>query len=427
MDPTPKKSGLPLWAKLLICAVILFFSQYTVLIALLMAMEPRMSKLLCILSGVGLPAMAIALVFFYKKKRFVKYTCIGLVLFVLAFAGNMLWISYDDSLIVNTSPSINTRDYLPFQEGSLIARLEEPSALKLEGDLPIVDGAAAVFPVYSAFVNAAYPETTELYDGVFEYNNTVGGYAALADRQTDIFFGAYPSQEQLDYAAQQGTEFVFTPIGSEAFVFFVHKDNPVDSLTTEQIQKIYTGEITNWKQVGGNNEPITAYQRNEGSGSQSMLLRFMGGKMPMEPDTENVVGGMLDIIETVAQYRSKPGSIGFSFRFYVEGIIKNPDIKLISIDGVAPTVENIQNGSYPVTTPLYAVTWKGNPKENVQRLLDWILSEQGQYLIEETGYVPQQPQPFDKKYSIQAVPVLTTGAVFVIIIRCEKYEKCDWM
>ena len=116
----------------------------------------------------------------------------------------------------------------------------------------------------------------------------MGGYQLLAERETDIFFGAYPSEEQIAYAKKWNTEFVYTPIGKEAFVFFVHKDNPIDNLTTEQIKAIYSGEITNWKQLGGKNEPISAYQRNEGSGSQSMLIRFMDGTPIMEPDTEKI-------------------------------------------------------------------------------------------------------------------------------------------
>ena len=97
---------------------------------------------------------------------------------------------------------------------------------------------------------------------------------------------------------------------------------------------------------------------------------------------------MSGIVDRVSDYRSTTAAIGFSFRFYMEGIIQNPDIKLLSIDGIAPTVENIANGTYPITGPLYAVTWEGNENENVQMLLDWILSEEGQYIIEKTGYVP---------------------------------------
>jgi phosphate transport system substrate-binding protein len=309
-------------------------------------------------------------------------------LFIVIGVGTMLVDQQRDHTVINVTPNINTQEYLPFKWPSKIVKLKDASLdFTRKDDLPILDGATAAFPVYSAFIHATYPRSTELYDGVFEYNNTVGGYEKLAERKTDIFFGAYPSKEQLAYAEEQGTTFEFTQIGTEAFVFFVHKDNPIDSLTVEQIKGIYSGQITNWKEVGGNDEPIVAFQRNEGSGSQSMLLRFMGDTPLMEPPMNQVSGFMSGIIEEVADYESRLGSIGFSFRFYVEGIIQHPDIKMIAIDGVAPTVENIKNGTYTAVTPVYAVTWAGNDNPNVKKLLDWILSEEGQYIIEETGYV----------------------------------------
>ena len=298
--------------------------------------------------------------------------------------------AYNDAITIDVAPNINPHEYLPFDEDSKIVRVDSKTLTfdDLPADqLPIIDGATAAFPVYSAFVNAVYPETTELYDGVFEYNNTVGGYELLAQKKTDVFIGAYPSKEQIAFAEQNGTAFSYTQIGSEAFVFFVHKDNPIETLTLEQIKGIYSGEITNWREVGGNNEKIVPFQRNEGSGSQSMFLRLMGDTPVMEPDTQTQIGGMGEIIEEVADYKSKPTSIGFSFRYYVEGMIKNPDIKMIAVNGVAPTKENIQNGTYAIIAPVYAVTYEGNPKESVGQLIEWILSEEGQYIIEETGYV----------------------------------------
>lgn len=346
---------------------------------------------LIIIAMLMAPALVIGMLFLKKRGRFATGWAIALLLLIIACAVNIAWEQYDQSITIDTSPNINIDEYLPFAEDSKIVRLDGEASLQFEiGDaLPRIDGAAAVFPVYSAFVEAVYPENTTLsYDGSFQYNNTLGGYASLADKNTDIFFGAYPSQEQIDYAGEQGATFQYTQIGSDAFVFFVHKDNPVDDLTSEQVRAIYSGEITNWSQVGGRNEPIKAYQRNNNSGSQSMLIRFMGDTPLMDPPTDMRSGSMGGIVQTVADYRSSTASIGFSFRYYVEGIIQNPDIKLLSIDGIAPTVENIQNGTYPIITPLYAVTCEGNDNENVQLLLDWVLSEEGQYIIEQTGYTP---------------------------------------
>ena len=294
--------------------------------------------------------------------------------------------AYKKSITVDVTPNINVQEYLPFDENSKIVKYDSKT-LKLTDHLPIIDGATAAFPVYSAFVHAVYPETTTLNDGVFEYNNTVYGYRQLAHKKTDLFLGAAPSKEQREAAEELGTVFEYTQIGSEAFVFFVHKDNPIDSLTVEQIKGIYSGKITNWKELGGADEEIEAFQRNEGSGSQSMLIRFMGDTPIMEPETEEVVGGMGGIIHQVVDYQSKSGSIGFSFRYYVESIIAHPEIKMIAVEGVAPTVDNIRNGTYPIVTPVYAVTYENNPNPNVKRLVDWILSEEGQYIIEKTGYV----------------------------------------
>lgn len=117
-----------------------------------------------------------------------------------------------------------------------------------------------------------------------------------------------------------------------------------------------------------------------------MFERFMGDTPIMDAEVKEVAA-MGGIVREVADYKNKSNSIGFSFRFYIEGIIKNPDIKLIAIDGIAPTVENIKNGSYSAVTPLLAVTYKENKNENVEKLLDWILSEEGQYIIEKTDYV----------------------------------------
>lgn len=333
------------------------------------------------------PVFLITLIWFNNRRKLLKIWAVIAAVFVTAVGINVGTQAYDKSITVNVTPNIAVNEYLPFEEESKIVSLEKEASFKLTENLPIIDGAAAVFPVYSAFVNAVYPETTELWDGVFEYNNTVGGYKLLGEKQTDIFFGAYPSEEQIAEAKSHGTEFVYTPIGYDAFVFFVHKNNPIDNLTTEQVQGIYSGEITNWSEVGGKNEKIAAYQRNEGSGSQSMLKRFMGDKKIMEAPTEMVNDLMSGIIEKVSDYRSKSNSIGFSFRYYVEGIIRNPDIKLLSIDGIYPSVENIKNGSYPITAQLYAVTYEENDNENVDKLIEWVLSEEGQYIIEKTGYV----------------------------------------
>ena len=384
------KEVLMLLGKMALTALVLVISAYAAFFCEIILISEGVHLALAFIGMLVFPTLFFPLIWLKKKKKYFTLWGIAAAIYFVALGANYGYEKYDESITVNTSPNINVHEYLPFREDSKIVKMRSET-FQLTEDLPRIDGAAALFPVYSAFVHAVYPETTTLYDGVFEYNNTPGGYKRMAQKQEDIFIGVYPSEEQQAYAEEWGTTFRYTPIGAEAFVFFVHKDNPIDNLTTQQIQGIYSGEITNWKQVGGKNEEIAAFQRNQGSGSQSMLERFMGDIPIMEAPTELVNDLMSGVIEQVSNYRSKSGSIGFSFRYYVEGIIRNPDIKMLSIDGVAPTAENIRNGSYCIVTPIYAVTYEENTNENVDRLLDWILSREGQSILEETGYVGIAP------------------------------------
>ena len=372
--------------KIISTAVALFASYYALFVTAMLLFSSGINHIITYIGLIVVPSLLLPLIWLKKRKKFLIIWCICAAVYGAALGTNFGIIKYNKSITVNTSPNIDIQAYLPFEENSKIVKTDSKT-LKLTENLPRIDGAAALFPVYSAFVNAVYPNTTKLHDGIFEYNNTSDGYRLLAEKETDIFIGVYPSDEQKAYAEENQTTFEYTPIGTEAFVFFVHKDNPITNLTTKQIKDIYSGKITNWKDVGGKNEKITAFQRNEGSGSQSMLKRFMGDTPITDAPTEMVNDLMAGIIEQVADYKSKTNSIGFSFRYYVEGIIKNPDIKMISIDGAAPTSENIRNGSYPILTPIYAVTYKENQNGNVDKLLEWILSDEGQYIINETGYV----------------------------------------
>lgn len=283
--------------------------------------------------------------------------------------------------INSTSPemqakSIEVSHWLPFDPDSGIVRADAPE--KLTGDLPVIDGAAALLPVYSAFVHALYPPESVQFDGesytpesAMQYTNTRGAYKALAEGTADIILCAKPSAEQKQYAEEKGRELVFVPVAREAFVFIVNKDNPVDSLTAEQIRSIYSGEIKYWSEVGGKHIPIDAVQRNAGSGSQTTMLGFMDGT-PMKRDPLRFFGS----------------AIGYSFRYYAEGIVRNGGVKLLAVNGVYPDPAHIADGSYPVTGDVLAVYDAHNDNPNIPVLLDFMLSETGQRIIAESGYSP---------------------------------------
>ena len=271
--------------------------------------------------------------------------------------------------------SIELDKYLPFDENSEAVMIE--SETKLIGDLPVIDGAAALYPLCSSFVHALYPKDSVEFDGEnftkdskLQFTNTRGAYKSVVDGVADVVICVKPSEEQLAYAKEKGVELNLVPIGKEAFVFLVNADNPVSDLTKEQIRGIYSGKYTNWKQLGGDNKLISALQRNEGSGSQTAMINFMEGK-EIKRDYDTFLGS----------------AIGFSFRFYVEGIVEDGGVKMLSVNGIYPNKENIRNESYPIVNELYAVYRKDNDNANIPILINWILSDEGQRIIEDTGYV----------------------------------------
>lgn len=339
------------------------------------------------LSILGVPLLAYSLAVVHKHKRLKIWlwtAWLGIV--TLPNIAQALWTYYDAQFPRISDVAVELDAYKPFKQGNKLAGLKEPSLLTFNENLPKLDGARALYPVYAAFAQAVYPEGQYDFNSEVGFHNTIDAYKALQNRTVDMIFVASPSKEQIKSAEAKNVHMVLTPIGKEAFVFFVNSRNPVNSLSVEQIRSIYTGDITWWNQVGGKFQKIYPFQRNSGSGSQTAFLKFMGSTRPMSPPTHQVAGGMGGIINRIADYANYAGAIGFSFRYFSQVQIQNSEIKLLAINGVHPTFETIKAGTYPLTADFYAVTLEDNTNPNVTAFLNWILSEQGQTLIEKTGY-----------------------------------------
>ena len=276
---------------------------------------------------------------------------------------------------VMRAKSIELGEYLPFEKNSKI--IKKNDNLSLTGEKPIIDSAAALYPISSSFVNAIYnKEDVKFINDNFtsssklQMNNTRNCYKGIVDGNIDIGLLAKPSSQQLEYASKNNVELILEPIGYESFVFLVNKNNPIDSLTIEQVKGIYSGKYTNWSELGGYNKEIIPLQRNESSGSQTAFLSLMNGE------------------KTITKPINRFGSaIGFSFRYYVEDVVKNGNVKMISLNNVYPNKENIQNKSYPIVSNFYAVYSSKNTNPNVKKVIDWMKLDVAQEIINEVGYV----------------------------------------
>ena len=288
-------------------------------------------------------------------------------------------------------------EYIPFAENNKLVKIESPT-LVIDSEHPKIHGAFALYPVYAAAIEATYRNTEKLqFDPDPQHWNAsvVAGtspqaFTALLNGTSDMIFMARPSGKQLQEVKDKGVELVITPIGYEAFVFFVSTVNPVDDLTLDQIRDIYSKKITRWNLLGGKNERILPFQRPEGSGSQTAMERLMGNApmaSPLREEYRQLMGG---IVASVADYRNYGNALGFSFRYYVESLYKHDGVKLLKVNGIAPTMETIQNGSYPLIGEMVIISRADNTNPNVPKLTAWFLSPQGQGLVRDVGYVPME-------------------------------------
>lgn len=263
----------------------------------------------------------------------------------------------------------------------------EKLKLSFKDNMPRVDASLATQPLMNDLVE--YLAGDDALKVVKEnYTNTHPGYVKLINDETDLIIVTEPSKEELDLAKEKGVELEVTKVVNEAFVFFVNTKNKVNNLEFKNIVDIYSGKITNWREVGGEDAKIIAYQRPVNSGSQTGILSLvMKGTKMKEPTTEEMIETMGGIVDIVADYDNNIDGIGYSYYYYANVMYTSPNIKFLSINGVNPTYDTIEDEEYPIMTAYYIVTRK-DANENTLKLKEAILSSEGKRVAREAGYVP---------------------------------------
>jgi len=202
------------------------------------------------------------------------------------------------------------------------------------------------------------------------------GVKSVAEDVIDI---GDASRNLKDSENEQYTDLVTHAIAKDGVAIIVHPSNPINDLTITQLQGIYTGEITNWKDVGGKDIEIMVVSREGGSGTRDCFEQVV--LKPIEKDvTEYAI-----IQDSNGKVRTtiigSEQGIGFISLGYV-----NSDVKAVKLDGTEPTIENIRSNDYAISRTLWMIT-KGNPDGNEQAFLDFVLSDQGQNIVSEVHYI----------------------------------------
>ncbi len=242
-------------------------------------------------------------------------------------------------------------------------------------------GSTALQPLAEEAANefmGTYPDVSITVQG----GGSGTGVNQVAAGAVQIGNSDVPSAEKIEDKAKAG-ELVDNKVAGIAFALVVNKDVKVDSLTVQQIQDIFSGKITNWKEVGGNDEKINVINRPASSGTRATFEKTL----MKDVKVNDSIGTVQDSSGALEQaINSTPGSISYIAMSYLVGDKANA-LKTLKIDGAEPTIENIKAQKYPFWSYEYMVT-KGEPKDAVKGFIDFVKSDQFAAKVKEMGYIP---------------------------------------
>lgn len=256
-------------------------------------------------------------------------------------------------------------------------------------NFPRLNGSTAMVPLGQAIACVLLGETREAVADLTNFSRTTQSYRELMNGQADLLISGAPPESIYEEKKTLGFEWEISTFAVDGLVFIVNENNPVDNLTTEQIQNIYSGKITNWSEVGGDDVDIIPFQRNEEAGSQTAMKKLVMGDIPMmKAPAEYVSGAMGDLVEVVASYNDSAAAIGYTVYYYAHDMKMADGLKMIAVNGVQPSAETIRTHEYPFINDSYVVIAAGLPDDAPAKILyDWIMSTEGQKLVTHEGYV----------------------------------------
>ena len=275
----------------------------------------------------------------------------------------------------------------------------EPFSFTAE-TFPRIDGSPSAKPLAEAIASAMLGESRENITSLLTFGRTSEAFRNLANDLCDIIIVGEPSPGVIEEISAQDFRYDMAPIALDALVFIVSSGNPVDNLTSEQIRSIYTGEITGWQQVGGDDLDIIAFQRNEEAMSQVLMEKLVMDwqemiDAPMQYfsirhfDHWDRGSRSNDLYTAIKGFDSSVNAIGYTTYHYAVTMGMADGYKILSVDGVAPNADSLVLGNYPYVTPFYAAINKDLPEDDPARILfNWLQAEEGQEFIDiKAGYI----------------------------------------
>ena len=211
------------------------------------------------------------------------------------------------------------------------------------------------------------------------------GIAALINGGTDICESSRPMKdsERAQVKQRHGKDVKEIPVALDGLAIYVHTSSPLKSISKSQVKGIYTGRITNWREVGGKDSRIIAYSRENSSGTYVFFKEHVLDNEDFAA-TVQTLPGTAAVVNAVSK---DPASIGYGGIAYASGIRPLPVQGDAGSEPVPATLENVASGRYPLSRNLFFYT-SGEPTGEVKAFIDWVLGPRGQEVCEKVGYYP---------------------------------------
>ncbi|MED4126643.1 substrate-binding domain-containing protein [Shouchella miscanthi] len=344
--------------RIIVLSTIVFIGFVTVMICAFLGMS---IFYLWLLSAATICIVIYVTLMFYQWHRPGFRRMFFLSMIIVGLVSIYTYEQRNNALKTIAEPYVPLEQWEPFHPNRPIEI--ERAETNLSSDSIRITGQAFLYPLYSSFVEATFSSVDPSY--ARQVLDTASRPLDSLGNDTIAFVPEYllPADHSVEPV----------PIAKDAFVFFTHQEQEVETISRDQVQSIYTGALSNWSQVGGATQAIRQYQRKE-EDSQEAFEWFMEESSQTDPTTP---------------YVNVQNAIGFTFYSNYQFVEDTNQTKLLAIDHVAPSQQTLESHEYPIPITVYAVT-STTPNDEVTSFIEWIQSEEAQTVIESVGFSPIQ-------------------------------------
>lgn len=207
------------------------------------------------------------------------------------------------------------------------------------------------------------------------------GIAAIIDGSADIGMSSRDARDkEISRAKVDGVDITAITVAYDGIAVIVNENNPIDELTKEDVEKLFTGDVADWSAIGGIPGEVSAYTRNTSSGTYKVFQQLAMNKRDYGTSTQKMAGNE----QIASEVAKNPNGIGYVGLAYIE----TPGVKVVAVDGVKPSKKTINDKSYPYARPLYYYVDGQPEKEIVQKFIDFTLGDAGQAIVESVHFIP---------------------------------------